>query len=213
MIYKNESSPRVQRKRLAKQEQILGVAMGLLTTDGLDAVTITNIAEEMDLTVGALYRYFPSKTAILSAVTVRTLNAFAEELEKAAQTPGNALERLHHIAAAHIAFSRDQPSHAQLIGQMVTSPRVQLPPDERREAMQPAFELIEFLEQHLRAAQDEGLLCLDDPRAHALMFWSSIQGAMQLDKLGRLDPAQMYRQDLPLKVAAALLKAWSTPNA
>jgi AcrR family transcriptional regulator len=206
-------SPRVQRKRQAKQSEILDKAMVIIAADGLDSVTIARLARAMDLTVGALYRYFPSKTAILTAVTVRTLQAFTLKLEEAAGLPGDGCERLLNIASAHIDFCRHQPAYAQLINQMMTSPKIQLPPEEREQAMEPAFHLIAFLEHHLLAAQQENLLILNDPRAHALIFWSSIQGAIQLEKLGRLNPTQMYRDALPRRVAADLLKAWSSSHA
>jgi AcrR family transcriptional regulator len=84
--------------------------MVIIAADGLDSVTIARLARAMDLTVGALYRYFPSKTAILTAVTVRTLQAFTLKLEEAAGLPGDGCERLLNIASAHIDFCRHQPA-------------------------------------------------------------------------------------------------------
>jgi hypothetical protein len=74
--------------------------------------------------------------------------------------------------------------------------------------MQPAFELIAFLEHQFVEAQREQLIQPGDPRAFALMFWSSIQGALQLDKLARLDPDEMHRENLPIRLAKDLLNQW-----
>lgn len=201
-------SARIQRKFLERQKNILDVAMYLLTQGGLDAVTVQSIAKELDLTVGALYRYYPSKSAILAALTQRSLEELHGELQKAAQQANTPVAALLHVARAHISFASAQRGHGLLIAQMMTTPQVVLPPAERELAMQPAFSLIDFLEEQFVSAQTAGLIQVSDTRAAALIFWSAIQGVMQLDKLGSMNPNELHRPNLPLRTAISLLKAW-----
>ena len=208
MFHTNTSSSRVQRKRQIKSDRILDCAMVLLAEGGIAAVTIQSIAEAMDLTVGALYRYFPSKSAILGAMTRRTLAELSAVLESTPEADSSGLQRLRLIAEGHINFCRSNPAHFFLISQMMSSPRIVLPPSERVESMTSAFALISFVEQQVRMAQDEGSIRTGDPRAYALAFWSAIHGALQLDKFGRLDPAEMHREDIPIRVAEDLLISW-----
>ena len=209
MIYEKTHTPRVTQKRQQKINRILDCAMVLLAESGLEGVTIHAIAEAMDLTVGALYRYFPSKVSILSEMTQRTVLELSATLQTRDVPTASATLRLMNIAEAHIAFSRSHPAHFLLISQMMTSPKVILPPEERTSAMAPAFELIAFVEGVIRAGQETGELQPRDPRALALMFWSSIQGALQLDKFARLDPNEMHRENIAMQIAEDLLTTWS----
>ena len=212
MVYSSKSSPRVERKRLQKQDKILDCAMVLVAEGGLEGVTIQAIADAMDLTVGALYRYFPSKSGILGALTRRTLNELAAALMSVTSEEQESIDNLLRIAHMHVEFSRAKPAHFLLISQMMTSPRIVLPPSERQVAMEPAFKLIAFIESQFVAAQAEKQIKDGDARAYALMFWSSIQGALQLDKLARLDPGEMHRDHLPTRIAEDLLATWRVEN-
>jgi len=40
-------------------------ALGLVESGGLDGLTVKLLADELDYAVGALYRYFPSKSALV----------------------------------------------------------------------------------------------------------------------------------------------------
>lgn len=209
MIYGKVHTPRVEQKRQRKIDRILDCAMVLLAESGLEGVTIQSIAEAMELTVGALYRYFPSKVSILAAMTQRTVLELAEALKVNDDPAADVKVRLLSIAEAHIAFSRSHPAHFLLISQMMTSPKIILPPEERASAMMPAFDLIAFVERVIVDGQRQGALQMRDPRALALMFWSAVQGALQLDKFARLDPTEMHRENVASQVAQDLLSAWS----
>ena len=63
-----DHSPRVERKRQARKRDILRRALTLATTEGDDVLTVGRLAEELDYTPGALYRYFPSKDALVAEV-------------------------------------------------------------------------------------------------------------------------------------------------
>ena len=201
-------SARVQRKFLERQKAILDVAMTQLAKKGLESVTVQSIAHDLDLTVGALYRYYPSKSAILGALTHRTLQELHTHLEASCIDANTAIDALLRIARAHIEFASLQRGHGLLIAQMMTTPQIVLPPEERDQAMQPAFALIDFLEQKFAEAQANHLLVVDDNRASALIFWSSLQGVMHLGKLAGLNPDELHRPHLPMRTAISLLRAW-----
>lgn len=62
-----------------RHKEILGVAQRLILTTGYDRMTIRDILRELQISKGALYHYFDSKSAILEALV--------EHMQKDAETP------------------------------------------------------------------------------------------------------------------------------
>jgi AcrR family transcriptional regulator len=89
---------RRERKRQARIDGILSTAMGLVMQEGLEACTIHRLAKELDLAVGALYRYFPSKGAIIAALELRVINDYKVELNEALEEGEKLTDGLAPIA-------------------------------------------------------------------------------------------------------------------
>jgi AcrR family transcriptional regulator len=71
----------VQSRSFQTVMRIVDAASSLLLSTPLDDVTTTRIAAEADLSVGALYRFFPDKQSIIDAVAVRHVGDFRRLLE------------------------------------------------------------------------------------------------------------------------------------
>ena len=56
------------RRRAQTRTRILDAARARVATGGIDALTLGAIADALDLTAAALYRYFPNKDAVLAAI-------------------------------------------------------------------------------------------------------------------------------------------------
>lgn len=52
----------------AARERLYGVAIGMMANKGYASTTLRDVAKEAGLSVGLLYRYFPSKRAIIVAL-------------------------------------------------------------------------------------------------------------------------------------------------
>ena len=52
----------------ATKDHLYGVAMRLISERGYEATTLRDIAKEAHVSVGLLYRYFPSKQAVITAL-------------------------------------------------------------------------------------------------------------------------------------------------
>ena len=63
-----EHTPRVARKRAARQREIVRRGLAIAAAEGVEALTIARLAGELDYTPGALYRYFASKDALVAEV-------------------------------------------------------------------------------------------------------------------------------------------------
>ena len=73
---------RVERKRLARIDGILDTAMTVVAKEGIDGFSLHKLAAELDLTVGAFYRYFPSKMALIGALETKVIKAFGREFRE-----------------------------------------------------------------------------------------------------------------------------------
>jgi AcrR family transcriptional regulator len=78
--HKSTSTRRIPKQDRSENRirQILATAEELIYDRGLEAVTMTEIAAEASMSIGALYQYFPNKDAIATAM--RT--AYAEEMDR-----------------------------------------------------------------------------------------------------------------------------------
>lgn len=72
----------VQRRGASTVESVLRACSALLERLPLDEVNTTRIAAEAGVSVGALYRFFPDKQAILDAVAVRHMEEFRVRMAK-----------------------------------------------------------------------------------------------------------------------------------
>lgn len=82
-----EATPSSQRRapvQLRSQQtvqRVLDAASSLLEHIPLEDITTTRIAAEAELSIGALYRFFPDKQTIIDAIAVRHVEQFKAQLE------------------------------------------------------------------------------------------------------------------------------------
>jgi len=68
----NPNRPTPQQERAARTHQLfLDTAERLFVEVGYDAMTMTAVAERAETSIGALYRWFPDKTAVAAALLAR----------------------------------------------------------------------------------------------------------------------------------------------
>jgi AcrR family transcriptional regulator len=65
----------------AARERLYDTAMRLIAERGYEATTLRDIAKEADVSVGLLYRYFPSKQAVVLALYDRLSTDYARRVE------------------------------------------------------------------------------------------------------------------------------------
>jgi AcrR family transcriptional regulator len=71
----------VQSRSQHTVQRVLDATSSLLRQMPLEDVTTTRIAVEAELSVGALYRFFPDKQSIVDAIAVRHVEQFRRALE------------------------------------------------------------------------------------------------------------------------------------
>lgn len=85
-------------------------------------ITTADIAEAMGLTQGAVFRHFPTKVAIWSAVADWMAETLLESLERAAGSSHEPLEGVAAVFRAHVDFVIANPGVPRLIFDQLQQP-------------------------------------------------------------------------------------------
>jgi AcrR family transcriptional regulator len=184
------------RQREAKSEAIIDAAMVLLAREGLEALTLARVARELDLVTTAIYRYFTSKDALLSALHRRAIASVHERFtrerarweQRGRSLPPDVAALAQLIAAGrfYVALPDVMPEPFKLIAMMLADPRP-LVDDDAALASAPKIaalfsEASALFDAAVGARAIEPAPSLD----RAAVLWATLHGLTQLNKLRRV---------------------------
>ena len=211
---------RRERSRLRKTELILTTALDMVADNGLAGLTIQGLARALDWAPGALYRYFPSKDALFSALQQRVINRYENELSGflavsiSVKNKDNSLAALTVTALHYANYSQDNPNFFHLISSVLADPQPLLPSQEGTEVMTAVDQILQRITATIDKAQNEGVLSVGNPSDRTLVFWAATQGVLQLKKLARFAPERLDNARLLRRTLTDLLLGWGgEPNA
>jgi len=168
----------VRRERVdadKRKKQIVQVVLALVAKHGADAVSTQLIADTIGFTQAAVFRHFPTKEAVWSAVMDWLDEQLEEVRQKArAEAPDHGIGVLAGIFFGHIALIQRHPGLAKVI--MSDHIRRRYPYLHRRFAMahrKYADEIFKALDVATRNGQISPQL---DRRAATTLFLCAIQG-------------------------------------
>lgn len=212
------SQPTVSRRQRlhdATTEEIKAVARDLMTREGTASLNLRAIAREMGMTPSALYRYFPSRDAILTALITDAYDAVGEAVEQSVVDAPADRTATGILAAVH-AFRRWALEHPQEYGLIYGTPvpGYEAPVEDTMEAaMRTNAALLGLLAQAVEMgmirlptpesipeplrdmltemATHEGKAQLNLPLpgwAVAMQFWVVLYGAINAEVFGHMPP-------------------------
>jgi AcrR family transcriptional regulator len=202
MIDEVARTPR-ERRRDGNLKRILDEAMHTIERQGLAGLSMNGLADALDYTPGALYRYFDSKDALLSQLVTRVLGDIRAELDGATRAlPARAtpLARLLALTGAYQRFARREPRRFGFLTLTLAEPRVVLGrPEDAAPAIEAVRAVLSPVVEVLVAAEEAGQLAPGDAIARALCLFAMVQGVIQMNKLspraaGLLDTARLAEE-------------------
>lgn len=216
MIYKNNNDLPKDRRRKAQIERILEVAMEIVTTDSVQSLTMKNLADKLDYTPGALYRYYSSKDQIISELQIKCIQEFNILFDESK----NKIDLLINdnnvrIIALILAISElfgnysfNEPIKFLFITNTIIEPKVLV---NEEESLNVANEfknlffkiIIPFFQAITKKIMSDG-----NPTERALVYISSLQGVLQLKKLSRIDSSLFDLISLRKNLTKSLLLGW-----
>jgi AcrR family transcriptional regulator len=100
-----------------RRAEILDAAALIFAREGYRAADVQRIADEVKLSKGAIYRYFPSKRELFLACVERAMTQLNERLNAAAAAVADPLERIRRAVFEYLEFFARRPEVVELIVQ------------------------------------------------------------------------------------------------
>lgn len=186
--------------------------MLMVERGGLDALSMHKLAEAVDYTPGALYRYFGSKDALLAGLVERILDDVRAHLGRAvALLPARVspLARVFVLAAAYRDFARREPQRFGLLAMTMAEPRILLnEPATVDPVAAGVMSALAPMAEALLAATSAKQLAPGDVADRTICLFSLLQGVLQLHKQARYAPAFLDLDRLAHSGTRALLLGW-----
>jgi AcrR family transcriptional regulator len=161
-----------------RRRQIVSAARKITAARGMQVLTIREIAKEVGISEGDVYRHFPSKKDIIILLIEDIERTLLETVERAAAEKSGALESLGNVLKAHLSYVEQRRG----ISLIVISETVRLADRNLRRRM---FEVINrylnAIEELLARGVKSGQIRQDiDPATAALTFFALVHATVTL---------------------------------
>jgi len=181
-----------------RQEEIISAALDIVSTAGIEALTIRNLSERLGFSEAAFYRHFPGKSGIFSALAERFQVVSDETIDRIKAEKKPPLER---VAAFFLdrcrLFASDRLVTEVMFSEELFKADAELA-DRVREIMSHHRRHLELI---LAAGQADGTITAELPAAHLFMV---IMGTL------RLLVSQWRLHDRSFDLPAAGLELWKS---
>jgi AcrR family transcriptional regulator len=209
-----QAPSRRERVREATREEIKALARQQMATSGTASLALNGIARAMGMVPSALYRYFPDRDALITALILDAFTSLAQTVRAADAGPSYG-ERLLAAARAYRRWALENPVDFQLIfGNPI--PDYHAPVEQTGPAMQRVFAVfLDIIKEAHDAAElrpvpafRAATLGVCDPNDAFIIYappvmysglagWATMQGVIALELFGHMrrtvaDPDAFY---------------------
>lgn len=164
---------------------LLEAAAASIESDGVDALSLRQLARDAGVSHAAPSRHFRDKQALLDALAEDGFNRLTAALGEAssvtATTVAQARRQFEDLAHGYVAFALAQPTLLSLMFGLKHAP------DARAELLAAGHASMELTMRVVVAAQDLGAIGPGDPQHIALVAFSTFHGVATLASGGLLD--------------------------
>lgn len=220
-----------ERNRVARHSELVTAAGAIVAENGLDGLTMQEVAARVDCAVGTIYTYFPSKSALLAALQANAIGVLSRSFEAASKQWDEvlgtadideqitALTRMINMGRLFVGWQHLQPREFDFL-QMISLSRDRMLTAKDVATVVP-LALALFAEARVihDATLDTGALRQDPDRpgdmgtARTVRWIGSLNGAILVGNstagaIGDLDPNAFDQQALTDAVTRDYLLAW-----
>ena len=186
----------------AFRTRLCAVAQKRFAKQGVDGVSMRQLAEALGCSPMTPYRYFRNKEEILAAVRAAAFDRFASALEEAARkTRGDLRAGGEAMGEAYIRFALGDPDAYRLMFDL-SQPH----PDRYPELVRASARARHMMSAALEALVKAGIFA-GDPQLLGYVFWATMHGLVVLHLAGKLpqkpDFRTIQREAMRLLVAGA----------
>lgn len=220
---------RRERHRIARTREYLSTALNIVTTEGFEALTMQRLADECDAAIGAVYRYFPSKGALVAEIqreAVERLNtsyAVARaRLDAAVAAAGPraelgpldiALVRVVHLGRWFISLGDTAPQELRLLQMLMSEWQAIVPVEEGMRVLPSVMRLLDEARTCVDAATAEGVLDAREDAMTRVVIWAAgVGGVLQAGRLDVYDAELFVGDRLARILTDDLHLAWGATS-
>ena len=170
--------PTVHLDSEVRRHQIVHAARRIVATQGMAFLTIQELAKEVGVSEGAIYRHFKNKDEILLVLIQDIQHTLLDAVSESARPGEGSLDQLEHLLQRHFSFMERRNG----ISFVVIAEALRFADHEVKQATRQMVErYLEVVDAVLRAGVERGEIDERlDTRAAALMFFGMIQASVTL---------------------------------
>jgi AcrR family transcriptional regulator len=155
---------------------VIETALELIAEQGIESLTLREIAQRIGVSRMAPYRHFENKTVLLVAMAQEGFQSLFIHLQiSLAQSPPNLLTRWQSLGVAYILYAVSNPVHYRVMFDSSLSNR-KIYPNLYANALQNFNCLLEIIVE----CQQHQLIRQDNPQQLAQISWSLVHGLSML---------------------------------
>ncbi|RFA25371.1 hypothetical protein CAI21_19240 [Alkalilimnicola ehrlichii] len=165
----------------AKREAILTAALETFAERGVNGVAVPEIATHAKVGTGTIYRYFPSKEALVNALFMQEKSALAERLSESMEVYTAPKAMFDEFWRRLVAFARQRPQAFRFLELQDHLPYL----DKESRALE--RRLLVPIAKHQKRLQEQGVF-RDDIRVEVLMalIWGAFVNLFKAERGGYL---------------------------
>lgn len=163
------------RRRRKVREAIIDAAETIFTSEGEEGISMRRLAEAIDYSPAAIYKYFASKDDLFTAIREMFFERLMSRIKEAMGEGGEVAPLCARCIRAYIETGMEEPNHYK----MAFSPSLSTNPhlhEEKEVAYEAESALVSMIEQ----GQAEGVFRDVDPRMASKSVWASLHGMTML---------------------------------
>ncbi|MCU1378664.1 MAG: Transcriptional regulator, TetR family protein [Acidimicrobiales bacterium] len=222
VVVETAAAGRRARNRLERERAYLAAAMDIAGRDGLRALTMQRLADEVDAAVGTVYTYFPAKGALVAELQREAIERLTESYHLIRDRSDAVLSGWDDPAAASVArlavFGRfwvasvdTFPQEAAFLHALISESGQTVPPEEHYRVLPAALTLLDEASgavvegRELRAITH---LDGDDPMDLVIRWAAALTGVLLTSNLAPLNPKAFDGRRLARILQSDLLRGW-----
>jgi AcrR family transcriptional regulator len=220
-----EAIPRPQRRRARRSREFLDAAQHIIAVDGFEGLTMARLARELDTVDSAVYRYFPSKGALIAEIEKESLERLEVSLIAISATgeerfAAGGLDERAAAVARLVLFGRwfcactdTYPEEVRLLQMIMSKRETALDPEGGFRIFPIAMQLVGHSVSALEMAKAADALSDGDSIDRAIIWSGSLSGVLQSDDLEKYAPEIFGGTRLAKQANLALLAGWGADGA
>jgi TetR/AcrR family transcriptional regulator len=173
------TTDRKVRKRAEREDRILKAAERLILAKGFASTTIDEIADQADVSKGAVYLHYRTKDDIYFSIVAKALETMRDMFMKAAEGKESGLEKFRAIGYSFYEYTTKFPGYSNILYD-ANSPKLCDSLASEKDCQSFNDQIGNLMIDSIRIGLKDGSIRSDvDPTTAAMIISSSLQGLLK----------------------------------